>query len=196
MSTRSLLPSPRTDSRFVAKTLRTLLSSPLYALLILLGSLVGLTTFVASLNLDLFRFALLEATHLPATDRFAILLEQYPFVGPMFDPLTGALLVVSGILFGVNLSMLVYHFRQERVTLQRGSGSLLGIVFGTLGAGCAACGTVVLAAVLSVFGIGGAAALLPFDGLEFAVLALLTLSLSIYWLADGIRSAAVDGCPL
>lgn len=192
------LPTSKRDWTLLVTTVRTVVSKPAYALVALVSAIVGLTTFVASQNFQAVTFAIVDAGDLglPMENRLEILLQQYPFVGPVFDTPTSALLVVASALFGVNISLLVYHLRRDRVTIRDGSGSALGIVFGTLGAGCAACGTVVLAAVLSLFGLGGAATLLPFEGLEFAALALATLILSIYWLADGMRGATVDGCPI
>lgn len=76
------------------------------------------------------------------------------------------------------------------------SGGVLGVVLGTLGAGCAACGSAALAGILSLFGAGGLLTLLPLDGLEFSVLALVVLLLSIYWVAEGLRGGRVNGCPV
>jgi len=36
----------------------------------------------------------------------------------------------------------------------------------------------------------------PLDGLEFALLALVVVTLSIYWLADGMHGGMVGGCPV
>jgi len=71
-----------------------------------------------------------------------------------------------------------------------------GLLLGTLGAGCAACGTAVLAGLLSLVGASGALLLLPLEGLEFALLALVALLFSIHWLADGMRGGEVAGCPV
>ncbi len=37
---------------------------------------------------------------------------------------------------------------------------------------------------------------LPLDGLEFAFLALVVITLSLHWLADGMRGGMVNGCPV
>jgi len=70
------------------------------------------------------------------------------------------------------------------------------VILGALGAGCAACGSAVLAGVLSLVGASGLALLLPLDGVEFAALASVALVLSMYWLADGMRGGSIDGCPV
>jgi FtsH-binding integral membrane protein len=69
-------------------------------------------------------------------------------------------------------------------------------VLGTLGAGCAACGSAVLLGLLSLVGVSTTLLFLPLDGLEFALGAVVVLTLSIYWLADGMRGGEINGCPV
>jgi hypothetical protein len=69
-------------------------------------------------------------------------------------------------------------------------------VLGTLGAGCAACGSAVLAGLLSLVGGSGLLLLLPLDGLEFALGSGVVLLLSVFWLADGMRGGEINGCPV
>lgn len=54
----------------------------------------------------------------------------------------------------------------------------------------------VLGGLLSLVGPEGALTLLPLDGLELTVLAALALVLSTFWLADGMRGGAIQGCPV
>ena len=49
---------------------------------------------------------------------------------------------------------------------------------------------------MSLVGAGGVVTLLPLDGLEFAVLAVAVLVLSIYWVADGLQGGMIRGCPV
>jgi hypothetical protein len=128
--------------------------------------------------------------------RLTILLELYPFVGTSFGPVQGLLLVVVAALTGVDVSMAVYHFREHGVSLREGGSSAVGVLLGTLGAGCAACGSAVLLGLLGLFGVSTSLLFLPLDGLEFALLALVIITLSIYWLADGMRGGEINGCPV
>jgi hypothetical protein len=189
------LPTTADDARLVARTVRLVNSSSAYAALSVVAGFVGLNLFVVSQNLDLFTSVVVSGD-LPLGARAAILVGLYPFVGTAFTATEGVLLVAVAALFGVNLSMLTYQLRENRVRLREGSGSVAGMVLGVLGAGCAACGTAVLAGVLSIFGAAGALTVLPFDGLEFSFVALVLLVLSIYWLADGMRGGEVRGCPV
>ncbi|WP_254545340.1 hypothetical protein [Halomarina pelagica] len=188
------LPTRARDWRLTARTVRLVLTVPVYALLALVVAALGLTLFVLSLSPGLFGFVAGGA--LPLGDRLAILLSLYPFVGTEFGPLAGTLLVAVALLFGANVATLVYHLREHDLSAREGGASAVGLVLGTLGAGCAACGTAILAGVLSLFGLPAALTFLPLEGLEFALLALVALALSTYWLADGMRGGEVNGCPV
>jgi hypothetical protein len=190
----SRLPTRRRDWRLMGRTARLVLGAPVYALFGLVAALAGLTLFVVSLNVDLAGFAL--TGDLSLSGRMRILLGLYPFVGSAYGPVQGGLLVLVATLIGVDLSMAAYHFREYAVSVESGGASLLGVVLGTLGAGCAACGVPILLGVLSLLGVSSAALFLPLDGLEFALLAVVLLVLSIYWLADGMRGGEIRGCPV
>ena len=197
MSTRSRsirLPTRARDWRLMARTVRLVVTIPIYTVLALVASLVGLTLFVLSQNLPLAGFLLSGA--LPLGSRLVILVEQYPFVGTNYGTLQGVLLVVTALLIGINAAMVVYHFREHALSAAQGTTSAAGVLLGTIGAGCAACGSAVLAGVLSLFGVTASLTVLPFEGLEFAALALVALVLSVFWLARGMRGGEINGCPV
>ena len=174
----------------MGRTARLVLGVPAYALLGVVAAAVALTGFVLSQNLPFVRDVI--AGRVPAT----ALLELYPFVGISYGPLTGTVVVLVSLLVGVDIALVAYHVRERRLSAEGSGGSLIGVVLGTLGAGCAACGSAILAGVLSLFGAAGLVTLLPLDGLEFAILALAALVLSIHWLANGMRGGEIRGCPV
>lgn len=176
----------------MGRTARLVLGGPGYALLAVLAALAALSLFVFSLNTALVGFAL--GGTLPLADGLGLLVELYPFVGSAYPPLQGGLLVAVAVLTGVDVAMAVYHVREHDLSVEAGTG-LIGVVLGTLGAGCAACGSAVLLGVLSLFGVG-TLTVLPLDGLEFALLGLVVVVLSIHWLADGMRGGEIRGCPV
>lgn len=188
------LPTGRRDWRLMARTARLVLSVPAYAALAVVAAVASLTLFVVSLNVPLVSNVVVGGG-LPLDNRLRVLAELYPFVGTSFGPLQGGLLVVVAALSGVDVAMATYHLREHGVSLETGSG-LAGVVLGTLGAGCAACGSAVLLGLLSLFGVTSSLLFLPLDGLEFALAALVVLTLSIHWLADGMRGGEVAGCPV
>jgi hypothetical protein len=189
------VPSGRDDVRLVGRTARLVLSLPAYALVALLTTLAALTAFAVAQNLTLVTDVVVGGS-LPLGTRLSVLLELFPVVGALYSPAQSVVVVAVAALVGVDVAMVVYHLREHGVSARSGGGSLAGVVLGALGAGCAACGTAVLAGLLSLVGVGGATLLLPFEGLELGVLAALSLLLSMFWLADGMRGGEINGCPI
>lgn len=189
------LPTRRSDWLLVARTLRLVFSLPAYGTLAVLSATIGLSGIVAAQNIALVRDIVIGGS-LSLSARIETFLLLYPFVGPGFDFLTGALVVITAGLLGCNVALLAYHLREHDLSVKGGSGSFIGVVFGVLGAGCAACGPVVFAGILSLLGATGVFVLLPLGGLEFAIGAIALLLLSSYWLADGMRGGRIAGCPV
>jgi hypothetical protein len=188
------LPIRTGDWRLLGRTLRLVLSIPVYALLAVVAGLIALSVFVLSQNVALVSFALSGQIGLEGS--LTILLELYPFVGGSYTILQGIGLLVLAVLTGVDVAFVVYHVREHGITAREGGGSAVAVVLGILGAGCAACGSAVLVGLLSLFGATGVLTLLPFEGQGLTALAAVVLVLSMYWLADGMRGGAVRGCPV
>lgn len=210
-------PSSRGDLRLVARTVRLVLGGPGYAVGATVVATLALSGFVLSQNVALVVDTVIGGA-LPLGARLTILFEQYPFVGTAYEPLAGALLIVIALLTGANVAVVAYHLREHDVIggdsggeeasgtepgrtggnhgATGSAGSLLGVLLGALGAGCAACGSAVLVGVLSLVGGSGLVLLLPLDGVEFTLLALFPLLLSLFWLADGMRGGEIRGCPI
>jgi len=179
----------------MGRTVYLVVQVPAYLLLALVASLAALALFAVPQNWTLFVDVVLGGA-LPPEARVTLFLELLPFVGTSFSPVQGLVLVLAAVLAGLNIALATYHFREHRVSLRAGSGSIGGLVLGTLGAGCAACGTAVLAGLLSLVGAAGLLTALPLEGLEIALLAVLFIALSIWWLADGMRGGEIAGCPV
>jgi hypothetical protein len=189
------LPTRAADWRLVARTTRLVLSLPRYAAVALVAAAASLTLFVLTQNVALVTDLVVFGS-LPLDARLVVLTELYPFVGTSYSPAAGVGLLLVAALVGADVAMLVYHVREHSLTVEQGGSGLVGVVLGTLGAGCAACGPAVLVGVLSLVGATGLLTLLPFEGLELTGLSLLALVLSMYWLADGMRGGEINGCPV
>lgn len=189
------LPTRADEWRLVGRTVRLVLSIPAYAVLSVTYTVLGLSLFVLSRNVAVLRQVIIGGD-LPVATKGVILVELYPFIGTGYTALQGAVLVTTAVLVGVNLGVATYHFREHGLSVGQGSGSIGGIGLGLLGAGCAACGSAVLAGLLSIAGASGLLLALPLDGLEFSSLAMLALLLSLYWLAEGMRGGDIGGCPI
>lgn len=188
------LPVRRRDWRLMARTCRLVLGGPVYAVIAGVASALTLTLFVVSQNLQIV-LDLVVGGPLPLENRLTILAELYPFIGTSFGLGAGVMLILTSVLVGVNVALAVYQLRSSGLEVETGSG-VGAVILGTLGAGCAACGSAVLAGLLSLVGATSALTLLPLDGLEFAFLALVAVLLSVHWLSRGLRGSRVRGCPI
>lgn len=102
--------------------------------------------------------------------------------------------VIISVLLGINIALLVYYIRRRQAGSRNTSGNafgLTGAVAGVFGLGCAACGSVILTAFLTWFGLGGLLLLLPFHGAEFGILAIVLLGASISRLLKKIQDPLV-----
>lgn len=189
------LPTRRRDWRLMARTVRLVLGIPGYAALAVLAGVATLSVFVLTRNLSLIENVVLGGT-LPLDARVSVLVGLYPVIGTAYTVTQSAVLIATAALVGADVALVGYHLHEHRLAAREGSGSLVGIVLGTLGAGCAACGSALVAGVLSLFGAGGVVTLLPLDGLEFAALSMVVLVVSIYWVAEGLRGGEIRGCPV
>jgi hypothetical protein len=152
---------------------------------IALASTVALATFLFAVWFP--NFALMgDVFRTPGVALIAKLQIALSLLGGIvtnFNPLSAGYTIAIAVLFGINAAMIVYLLKQNRAmaagqNFAIGSG---GLASGTLGIGCAACGSLVLSTVLSSFGAAGALALLPLQGEEFGILgaALLLVSVSL-----------------
>lgn len=94
--------------------------------------------------------------------------------------------VLISIFLGINMSALLYYFKKQVMIKRTVGSSLFGAMVGSLGIGCASCGSVVIS---SVFGIGASSAfigILPLSGHEFGIIGIIILSYSIYMIAKKI----------
>ena len=95
--------------------------------------------------------------------------------------------IVLSLLFGFNTSLLSYVLRTRKK--MSGGGVLFGgLASGFIGAGCGACGTLVIAPLLSAIGAGGALAILPLGGQEFIILGVILLAFSSFVLLRRMSS--------
>jgi hypothetical protein len=131
------------------------------------------------MNASLVQDALFGA-HSPSY-RWNILIALLVGMWTAMSGLSLFLLTMVAILTGLNLVLTLERLRKVRSSGKMhwaiGGSSILGIV----GSGCASCGLPILA----LLGFGGAAAYLPFQGVELSLVAIVLLSVSLYVLMRG-----------
>ena len=98
-------------------------------------------------------------------------------------------LILVSILFGILFSLITYKTKMiKSVSGKTGVFATTGIFLGILAPGCVSCGV----GLLSLFGISAAAlTLLPFDGLELSILAILILGFSSFKITKDINKGIV-----
>jgi small-conductance mechanosensitive channel len=131
-------------------------------------------------------------------DKLTLLGSLYRSIGTNFTIVSTTYTLLIALLFGIQIALLYYYIHKtktNRASLRRVSGtSLGGLVAGIFGIGCAACGTFILTALLSLVGAGGILAFLPFGGEEFGFLGVGLLLYSIWLLLKKLQAPNV--CPV
>lgn len=105
-----------------------------------------------------------------------------------FSPLAAGYTIAISVLFGLTTAMIIYLLRQRRIAaagqnIAIGSGA---VASGVLGIGCAACGSLIMGAILPSLGAAGALAALPLQGEEFGILSVALLLVSLLLISKNI----------
>lgn len=127
------------------------------------------------------------------SQKFDLPISLLGSIATNFTLLSASYTIAIAVLFGMNVSMIVYFLRR-RVDEVKQTGmatGLFGITSGVIGMGCAACGSFLLTSILSLVGASGVLAFLPFNGGEFGILGVILLGVSLYMTAKQIQNPAV-----
>lgn len=158
------------------------------ALLILKQELLNIRSILLVLLLALF-FASLSLIIINFQSFSSFIFNDYPlfaklnimwllFIGSFSttSTLDITLVALMGILFGINMTLLINKFqalkRRGNVRIMFGTG-----VVSLVAAGCASCGL----SFASLIGVTAALSLLPFGGIELYILAILILLASLFF---------------
>jgi hypothetical protein len=108
-----------------------------------------------------------------------------------FTLLSRTITIVTGVLIGVQTSLLVYFLRRSYKLQKTMSASFVGVLSSMLGVGCASCGSVVLTTLLGFGSTAAVISFLPFKGQEFGILGIGVLLLVIVLTSRKINSPVV-----
>ncbi|MCH7759290.1 hypothetical protein IID20_02955 [Patescibacteria group bacterium] len=127
------------------------------------------------------------------SDKFNILVGLLASIQTNFTLFSASYTIAIAVLFGINVTMIVYFInRRKKFIKQNGMVTSAGGLFsGLLGIGCAACGPLVLGPLLTLIGVGGLIAFLPFGGQEFGFLGIGILGFSIFLTAKKIQDPLI-----
>ena len=106
---------------------------------------------------------------------------------------TGVVTILNAVLFGLVVHLLWIQIKNNCVAgrIKVFGRSAIATILATIGAGCAACGSLVIGPLLATIGAAGLLSALPGHGVEFALLGTVLLIYSIWDLYKKIRSPLV-----
>lgn len=136
-----------------------------------------------------------SGSNAPLAAKLGIALSLLGGIGTNFSLLSAGYTIAIAVLFGITAAMIVYLVKQRRIAaagqnIAIGSGAMAS---GVLGVGCAACGSLILGAILPSLGAAGALAALPLNGEEFGILSVALLFISLLLISKNIAEPIV--CP-
>jgi len=109
-------------------------------------------------------------------------IEMY---GLLFTVITVTMGFVIAVLTGLNTSLVLCRKQMTgSLGFRKGVGSsTCSVLVGTIASGCPVC----TAPLLAVFGLGGALALFPFQGLELKAIAIVVLGMSLHYTSKNVK---------
>lgn len=176
--------------------LASIISRPRYAAL---ATFIGALVFTGAVWLpNLGTISLAIQSSASGLEKIQFILSLYGSIATNFTLMSASYTVMIAILFGLQVALLWYYIKAVRLGSAQlrnvGATSIGGLVSGIFGIGCAACGSFILTSVLTLFGVSGLLAYLPFGGEEFGVIGVVLLVYSIYIILNKIDKPLV--CPI
>lgn len=176
----------------VIQALQKVFRKPVYVVLVLIVSALVFAFAVWLPNIRLVA-DIVSSPDVPFASKLKLPISLLGSIATNFSMLSASYIVAIAILFGVSVAMIVYFLRR-RVTEVRQGGfvtGFLGVASGTIGIGCAACGSFLLTSGLALIGASGVLTFLPLAGGEFGILGVILLIVSIHGTAKQIQNPAV-----
>ena len=140
----------------------------------------GAIAIVSGVLLGLVYYFLTLAT---AIDHFAIDVA----ISTQYLAASIGLTCVVAVLGGINIALVAYNIKTQRMNLQKGgSSAIFGGALAAFTPGCPACTT----SLTAVLGIVGGLAIFPLQGLELKFVSIAALLFSIWWAMRNINKAS------
>lgn len=162
----------------IKESLNTVYSKPKYIFLAALIAFLIFSLFLFLTNIPIF----LQAWSVGGFALFPkVSLNIINTILSVSGRLALSLMIAIAIMGGINISMVIFKFRATR-SMGLNFASIGGILGSAFGVGCPACST----SLISILGISGGLAVLPFKGVEITSLGLLILLVAFYFTAKSI----------
>lgn len=176
----------------VTQAIQKVFRKPVYVILALIVSALVFAFAVWLPNIRLVA-SIVSSPDVPFASKLELPLSLLGSITTNFSVLSASYIVAIAILFGVSLAMIVYFLRRRVAEVRQGGfvTGFLGIASGTIGIGCAACGSFLLTSGLTLVGASGILTFLPLAGGEFGILGVILLIVSIHGTAKQIQNPGV-----
>jgi len=175
----------------IFRAFKKVFQNPLYVAIGILTSLASFVFIIWLPNIGLVVEVLFSSGSF--SERIALPVSLIGTISTNFTALSASFVIAMAILFGMNLAMTIFFIRRK-ISSVRQSGitaGFIGTISGTLGVGCAACGSILLTTVLAWIGAGVLIKFLPLRGEEFEIIGVILLALSVFLTAKQIENPAV-----
>lgn len=101
------------------------------------------------------------------------------------------MIVLVALMSGINIAMLIFYFKRRMAVSGAAGASGFGLVVGTLGVGCSACGSVILSSLIGITSASALVSALPLGGAEFGIASIALIWLSTHWIAKKIQAPEI-----
>ncbi len=129
---------------------------------------------------------------IPLGDKITVPMSILGSIATNFSLLSASYVVVIAVLAGINAGLIVSLLRSGRPVWAGSSAGVVGIFSGILGIGCAACGSLILTAILGTTLGASIITVLPLRGGELGILGVVLLGAATYLLARQITKPRVS----
>ena len=151
--------------------IKSVLKQKKYFLIFLITAIIYLGIYYLIINYFLTSFSLFFTTYVKS--------YAYPAFG---------LNIIVALLMGINISLLVYRFKEFATDKKSSTMSGIGIFAAALANGCPGCFAGLFPFVLSIFGVSATLSILPFNGIELQGLSAGLLGTSIFFLSGKTKN--------
>lgn len=172
-----------------ARGVWAVIKKPSYLLFSLLVSAGALGVILWSLNFNLLGYIIFQAP-LDLFQKAHFLLQIYGSIITNYQNTQALTMVVFSVLFGLNLSMLVYVVRNGRKQALKSGKSTGGLVFAVIGSACAACGVSIVGPLAALVGATATTALVSHVSTIANTLAIILITYSLFSL--GVSAASLS----
>lgn len=167
------------------RTLANIFRSPLY-LPLALGAASAVFASAVLLPNRALLLSLWTDSSVSLGDKIAVPVSILGSITTNFSPLSASYTIAIAVLVGINAAFITYLLKNGGIVWGGSSAGAAGVFSGILGIGCAACGSLILTAILGTALGAGIIAVLPLRGGEFGILGVILLGGATYLLARQI----------